>query len=192
MTTFTVQTAAIRACLHIAPKKDIRYQLIGVHFNTGKGVLEATDGRAAIRIKAPGLISPVASFIIPRAALETALKFKSTDMVIDTEQGTITAGGGSVTFAPVDCAFPDVSRVVPQEFDPTAKAANVDHSLLYRIASAFRELGMDKHAALRVVAPKGGTYNAHLILPENALETPVYAVVMPRRTDADTATAAPF
>lgn len=111
----------LKAALHIAAKKEIRFYLNGIHVyrdsGDGKVWLKATDGHVLMRtsvseefvkqkVKEPFI------YIIPRASVEAAVKSLPL-VILDADNKTLTdiAGTQSLMFSPIDGNFPDVIRL---------------------------------------------------------------------------------
>lgn len=134
--------------LHVAPKKDVRYYLNGLHCAPtpcGKRLMvEATDGHILARI-ATDETAPPAPFIVPRELIEN-LRLKKSDatasigVVVDGDQVQLFFGGSSVSGRLVDGVFPNTDRVIPRD-DPKGEPAQFDPDLLVRLKKCADALG---------------------------------------------------
>jgi DNA polymerase III beta subunit, central domain len=118
-----IDTKKLKAALAIAPKNQLRFYLNGVHYNSELNALEATDAYCAIRIaKAAEGELLNKNLIIPREAAKAAVKQAEQDD-IDTISLVLRDGGqaklGSIIFTPIDGDFPNVDKVMPQEYQDT-------------------------------------------------------------------------
>lgn len=179
MTVHTVPAVAIRALLDIAAKADIRTYLNAVHFDGEGGIAEASDGHAALRIKLP--ISG-ASFIVPRAPLEDALRAAKRD-------GQITVGADHVVVGERRWGFEPEARPI-LGFDRLLGARyvsevtqSVDPLLHARIASALDRLRTRKDRVRTfALQAEHDEAQAWLITAWNdALRWPAYGLLMPVR-----------
>lgn len=147
---FSIQRKHIRAMLHLAAKKDIRYYLQGINVvidNRGT-YLQATDGHIMGRLmidQSIKLQSPK-NVILPTEALiklkgtkkqgEEWLHFTVDGMVIE-----CIAGDSTMRFASVDARFPDCDRVLPLVLSSEDIApSNFNPDLLVRFVDASEEL----------------------------------------------------
>jgi DNA polymerase-3 subunit beta len=118
---FSIQRKSIRAMLHLAAKKDIRYYLQGINVvRDNRGTyLEATDGHIMGRLLIDGIRSDTKqNIVLPTEAL---LKLKGTKKQSD-EWLHFEVNGLSVEcidsqsttrFSAHDARFPDTDRVIP-------------------------------------------------------------------------------
>ena len=118
-----INVTKLKAALAIAPKNQPHFYLNGVHYNSELNALEATDAYCAIRIaKAAEGELLNKNLIIPREAAKAAVKQAEQDD-IDTISLVLRDGGqaklGSIIFTPIDGDFPNVDKVMPQEYQDT-------------------------------------------------------------------------
>lgn len=120
MFTFEVSINAIRAARSHAADKDVRYYLLGVHFDLEAGRIVATDGHRAFICAGP-VVPGAGTFIMPNALVDSVLKAVGKRPLYDTVEvsyanGTVQVKTVNGTFsAPaVDGTFPDWRRIVPQ------------------------------------------------------------------------------
>ena len=157
---FTLTRGQIRAMLHLAATKDIRFYLNGLHIvQDGRGtIVEATDGHVLGCLRVSEAPMPPAKVILDRDSLKplTGTKRQSDEVVefyVDGDTVKASAMGMLTTFKRVDGVFPDVSRVTPRaetlEATPDAPA-NFNPALLMRFCDCARELcGVFEYIQLR-------------------------------------------
>lgn len=183
--------AHLAAPLHCAPKKDVRYYLVGVLLEvtpTGDIHLVSTDGNclfagrvAAAEVQWTGEAQRGPwSLIIPRDTVAAALKeCKGTVTLAALPDGRYTLG--SQVFAPIDGKYPDWRRVSPsaQTLDTRGeKPAQFDPDLLVRCRDA-----------LKAWFKGGPRFTSYLHAHEaqcgvmTGEDSSGYCVVMPWRTD---------
>lgn len=146
---FSIQRKSIRAMLHLAAKKDIRYYLQGVNVvRDNRGTyLEATDGHVLGRLLIDGIKSDTKqNVILPTEALA---KLKGTKKQSD-EWLHFEVNGLSVEcidsqsttrFSASDARFPDTDRVIPLVFKPEENTPGTyNPDLLVRFVDVSEEL----------------------------------------------------
>ena len=115
---FTIKTNELKALLLCAGKKDVRYYLNGVHFESSANgmIAAATDGHRLLCINLPIENAPGIKNLIPRALIEAAVKTKSVYIEITIEGGNVTlaSAGQSISGSITDGVFPDYRRVIPE------------------------------------------------------------------------------
>jgi DNA polymerase-3 subunit beta len=120
---FTIKTNELKALLICAGKKDIRYYLNGVHFeSSSRGMIAAaTDGHRLLCINLPAENAPGIKAIVPRELIEAAIKTKSVyiDITIEGQQVTLSSAGQNVSGGLTDATFPDYRRVIPNSVSGT-------------------------------------------------------------------------
>jgi len=141
MTAISITVAAehLDAAMAAVSKEETRYYLRGV-FIDARGFIAATNGHIAFAARcaaakafadtfAPGCgTGGNAGVLVPEAALLQALKGKGDECTIERDAGGLywlQRGAVRVHFVPVDGAFPDWTRVVP-EAPETETAAHFD------------------------------------------------------------------
>jgi len=132
--TITVQTNQLKALLLCAAKKDIRNYLNGVFFESNTAGLTAvsTDGHRllAIQLEFNDDLEPL-SVIIPRAAIEQAVKTKAVSLIInfDMDDKTFSITDSSITINGLleDGVFPSWRRVIPSTINNEAVSFNNDY-----------------------------------------------------------------
>jgi DNA polymerase-3 subunit beta len=146
---FTIQRKDIRAMLHLAAKKDIRYYLQGINVvRDNRGTyIEATDGHVLGRLLIDGIRSDTKqNVVLPTEAL---LKLKGTKKTGD-EWLSFSVDGFAVEcidsqsttrFSACDARFPDADRVIPMVIkDEDVKPATFNPDLLVRFVDVSEEL----------------------------------------------------
>lgn len=140
-----IPTSALKASIHAAATKDLRYYLNGVLFefvhNDGQPLLlrlVSTDGNMLSAFNVPlkyeeGAQSANFEFIVPIDTIKVAAKSKNKVVLLESlPDGQYSLGG--VLFAPVDGKFPDWRRVTPLNYQvmQTTEIAQFDPELLLR------------------------------------------------------------
>jgi len=184
---FSIQRKSIRAMLHLAAKKDIRYYLQGVNVvRDNRGTyLEATDGHVLGRLLIDGIRSDTKqNVILPTEALS---KLKGTKKQGD-EWLHFEVNGLSVEcidsqsttrFSASDARFPDTDRVLPLVFKSEDNAPghyNID--LLSRFVDVSEDL-YGKRQAPNIL--QRGNNSA---IVSFSLSDDFVGVVMPMRQDS--------
>jgi DNA polymerase-3 subunit beta len=113
----TIKTNELKALLICVGKKDVRYYLNGVHFeSSANGIIAAsTDGHRLLCINLPNEQAEGVKALIPRALIEAAVKTKSVyiEITIEGHQVTLSSMGQSISGSITDGVFPDFRRVIP-------------------------------------------------------------------------------
>jgi DNA polymerase-3 subunit beta len=116
---FTIETNELKALLLCAAKKDIRYYLNGVLFeSTPHGIIAAsTDGHRMLCINLPSEDVQGVNALVSRELIEAAVKTKAImiQVTIDGQNVTFTSAGQNVSGALTDGKFPDYRRVIPEK-----------------------------------------------------------------------------
>ena len=114
---FTIKTNELKALLLITPKKDVRYYLNNIHFeSTPEGVLAvSTDGHRLLAIKISNEPVEGLKHLVSRELCEQAIKTKANyiNFELDNKQVTLSALNLSFTGLISDGVFPDFRRVIP-------------------------------------------------------------------------------
>lgn len=190
----TLQKKHLAAALKCAPKKDIRYHLVGVCLDVatnGDVHLVGTDGHVMFAglVPAPNVQwtgdaqkGPF-QIIIPRDAAALALKSK-TDALMLTAMPDGRYMLGDVVFFPVDGTYPDWRRVATWPANATPAPGNYNPDLLATASDAVRTWHDCKYPVL------------HQFGLDRAIMTGAdmtgFCVVMPMRIDADDLAVRPF
>ena len=146
---FSIKRKDIRAMLHLAAKKDIRYYLQGINVvRDNRGTyIEATDGHVLGRLLIDGIRSDTKlNVVLPTEALS---KLKGTKKQGD-EWLSFSVEGFAVEcidsqsttrFSAHDARFPDTDRVIPMVFkDDDVKPSTFNPDLLVRFVDVSEEL----------------------------------------------------
>lgn len=146
---FSIKRKDIRAMLHLAAKKDIRYYLQGINVvRDNRGTyIEATDGHIMGRLLIDGIRSDTKqNVVLPTDALS---KLKGTKKQGD-EWLSFSVEGFAVEcidsqsttrFSAHDARFPDTDRIIPMVFkDDDLKPATFNPDLLVRFVDVSEEL----------------------------------------------------
>ena len=114
MTTYTINTNAIKSILLFGAKKDIRKYLQGIHVSIGTGTLRLTssDGHTLATYTQGVQDSESYDLIIPRDTIELVLKASKKDWLeLDPVHCTLE----KIPFTPLDGTYPNARRVWEQE-----------------------------------------------------------------------------
>lgn len=183
---FSIQRKSIRAMLHLAAKKDIRYYLQGVNVvRDNRGTyLEATDGHVLGRLLIDGIKSDTKiNVVLPTDAL---LKLKGTKkqgeewLHFDVNGLSVECIDSQSTtrFSAHDARFPDTDRVIPLVFKPEDNAPGTfNPDLLVRFVDVSEEL-FGKRQIPAVL--QRGTSSALVSFP---LDDSFVGVIMPMGKD---------
>ena len=146
---FSIKRKDIRAMLHLAAKKDIRYYLQGINVvRDNRGTyIEATDGHVLGRLFIDGIRSDTKqNVVLPTEALQ---KLKGTKKTGD-EWLSFSVEGFAVEcidsqsttrFSACDARFPDTDRVIPMDVKPEdVLPATFNPDLLIRFVDMSEEL----------------------------------------------------
>ena len=148
----TIQTSALLAAQVCSAKKDIRAQLLGVNIqikHPDVGMVYGTDGRilfaGQIHYTSDAPIEAL-NITIPNDTIKKVNK-KAALTLLEFDNGQYMIDG--VRFMPIDLAFPDVARVIPDiDLDVAQTAAEFNPDLLVRARDA-----LSLYTGLK---PKGG------------------------------------
>lgn len=147
----------LQACMAVAPKKDIRYFMNGVHMQQENGmlVIEATDGHRLVRFESSSLIQGIDTFdfILDVTHVKMfidkikVLRYHNTDLNSVEVAGVDSGIDGHVNFnidtvKTIDGRFPDCKRYVwnSNERRPTEEIGLDTRYLadLYKITKPFK------------------------------------------------------
>ena len=127
MTTISIPMTILAAVAPFMAKKDIRLYLNGALLETTGGCLRAvgTDGYALAVADAPSADTLPAPLILPRDAVEWALKQKTDAATLTESDGIyrLAAGGSSIEVKPIDGRYPDYRAVFPRLGDDESMSA---------------------------------------------------------------------
>lgn len=116
---FTIETNELKALLLCAAKKDIRYYLNGILFeSTPHGIIAAsTDGHRLLCINLPNENVQGVNALVPRELIEAAVKTKAIviQVTLEGQNVTLSSAGQNVSGALTDGKFPDYRRVIPEK-----------------------------------------------------------------------------
>ena len=155
MTTVSIPLTILAAVAPFMAKKDVRYYLNGALLETTGACLRAvgTDGHAMAVADAPSTDSLPAALILPRDAVEWALKQKADAVTLTETDGAyrLTAGGSSIEVKPIDGRYPDYRAVFPRLGDNEGMSA-FNPAILATIEKARTGIakvgGAGRHVAL--------------------------------------------
>lgn len=184
---FSIQRKSIRAMLHLAAKKDIRYYLQGVNVvRDNRGTyLEATDGHVLGRLLIDGIKSDTKlNVVLPTDSLtklkgtkkqsEEWLHFDVNGLSVECIDSQSTT-----RFSAHDARFPDADRVIPLVFkDEDVKPATFNPDLLVRFVDVSEDL-YGKRQIPHVL--QRGTQSAIVSFPK--FDDSFIGVIMPLRED---------
>lgn len=146
---FSIQCKHIRAMLHLAAKKDIRYYLQGVNVvRDNRGTyLEATDGHILGRLSIDGIRSDIKQNVV--LPTDQLIKLKGTKKTsdewlhfsVDGLAVECICGESTMRFSAHDARFPDADRVIPLVFkEEDIKPATFNPDLLSRFVDFSEEI----------------------------------------------------
>lgn len=127
MTTVSIPMTILAAVAPFMAKKDVRFYLNGALLETTGACLRAvgTDGHAMAVADAPSADTLPAPLILPRDAVEWALKQKADAVKLTEADGMyrLAAGGSSIEVKPIDGRYPDYRAVFPRLGDDESMSA---------------------------------------------------------------------
>ena len=142
-----IATVYLTAMLAVAPTKDFRSYLNGVHLNAKDKKLEATDGYAALTINYPlpdelaeNIILPVA-FVADCVKVAKAAKQNFVTIEYNPKDGSLkTALHNSVVLRD---QFPKLERIFPKQYDQPScvidtKFINIFHNVMKPLVAVFK------------------------------------------------------
>ncbi len=190
-----IPISAIKASIHAAATKDIRYCLNGVlfefvHSEEGHPLLlrlVSTDGMILSAFNAPlayeeGAQSANFEFIVPLDTMKTAAKSRSKVVLLESLPDGRYSLGGNI-FTPIDGVFPDWRRVVPLNGDgmQTSSVAQFNPELLLRAHKALNDFyQLSKKSVLKAV---GLDHNGPGCGVMHCGKNDAVVVIMPYRRD---------
>jgi DNA polymerase III subunit beta len=146
---FSIKRKDIRAMLHLAAKKDLRYYLQGINVvRDNRGTyIEATDGHVLGRLLIDGIRSDTKlNVVLPTDALQ---KLKGTkkqgeewlSFSVDGLAVECIDSQSTTRFSAHDARFPDTDRVIPMVINPEdIQPATLNPDLLSRFVDVSEEL----------------------------------------------------
>ena len=150
-----IATVHLTAMLAVAPTKDFRSYLNGVHLNAKDKKLEATDGYAALTINYPlpdeleeNIILPVA-FVADCVKVAKAAKLNFVTIEYNPKDGSLkTALHNSVVLRN---QFPKLERIFPNQYDQPScfidtKFINMFHNAMKPLVAVFKSHSVWKPA----------------------------------------------
>lgn len=187
-----INVNTLAAMLKIAAKKDIRAYLMGVHIVSGPdGVLvEASNGHIAARWLEHPEPHAAGETIIGRATVEQIIKMcKATN----TNAVTLRRGdagfsvaehnGGEVIFIPLDCVYPNISKVMPKTLS-LAGAPTISAEYLAAMLGCIELLApktKSKYDRSVQIMPNGA--EQAMVIASPALGDRFVGVIMPIRNE---------
>ena len=187
--TFDMPIRTAKALLAIAPKQDVRYYLNGIHVDTAKGRLVATDGKMMLLAKCEAVMTAdCPPTIIERDHMARAIKAApkkaetiAVTLAHEAQNGadtvwTVTLDG--IAGKPTDGRYPEYERVIPTT--TSGELAQFDLELLNTMNDAIRMvIGGHKYSC--ALAHNG---TAAAVMTHGAI-TDVAGIVMPMRGEPD-------
>jgi|SRR6185437_6235638 len=145
MNIIRIDARHLRAAIHCAGKKDVRYYLNGVRIEalpTETRVI-ATDGYKVAVFRSPFCDHVPASVTIPRDVVERLVKeakrTKIVELRIDGESHSLGFSGDSIAFSPIDGRFPDYRQIFSHA--PSGETAQFDPEHLAAFTKVAKALG---------------------------------------------------
>jgi len=174
-TLISIDRHHLLAALELAPKKDIRPYLNGVHIEVRKDktTIIGCDGCAIWVSYHPTIIDGYDAFTpfcltIPRWALEQALKTKSDYLRLKQSGDCFVIG--TVVFRPDDYKYPDWRKIIKHEPSPHAPVVvNPDYvtaanKALRRVFTSDANIGMESVSDGNAMIMHAGTDNAMVLI----------------------------
>lgn len=129
-----MKTSILLAALQLAPKKDIRYYMVGVHLRPG--VIEASDGYLVGCFRVPEVTIDT---IIPYDAVKALNpRIKETTVALTSDGFIEIAQDQTITrVCPVEGKFPDIKRVIPMDDGGPTVERQYSAELIGRMAKAL-------------------------------------------------------
>jgi DNA polymerase-3 subunit beta len=155
----TINANELQAVAYAMAKKDIRFYLNGLLLEidgAGNHRLVATDGHR-VHIVDNGLTKVDKSYIIPREAVEQALKTKAsfvTFSALSESEGIFKHAAGGIQFNFVEGKYPDYRRVVPGSLQEI-KAATYNVDFLSDAQKAMQAYRQEKKGVFLVMVQQG-------------------------------------
>lgn len=181
--TLTARVDMLEAALICASREETRYYLNGVYVDPA-GLVVATDGHRLFAgdftpDNSRATLPAFKGWIIPRDALQRALK-AAPKRAKDPAARVLKISPervGDVVCRPVDGAFPDWRRVIPDEVTPDGKAAQFDGAYLADFDKIAAILSGARGKAFCTLHPNGDNP-----APVTFGDAPAIGVLMPRRS----------
>ena len=142
-----IATAYLTSMLAVAPTKDFRSYLNGVHLNAKDKKLEATDGYVALTINYPlpdeleeNIILPV-TFVVDCVKVAKAAMQNFVTIEYNPKDGSLkTALHNSVVLR---TQFPKLERIFPNQYDQPScfidtKCINIFHNVMKPLVAVFK------------------------------------------------------
>lgn len=182
---FSLKRKDIRAMLHLAAKKDIRYYLQGINVvRDNRGTyLEATDGHILGRLFVSEIRSDIKqNVVLPTEALQ---KLKGTkkqgeewlSFSVDGLAVECIDSQSTTRFSACDARFPDTDRVIPMDVKPEdASPATFNPDLLIRFVDMSEELYGKRQVPMIL---QRGTQSSIVSFPQ--MDDHFIGVIMPMR-----------
>lgn len=155
----------LKAILAFAAKEDVRYYLNGILVDFDNRLVVASDGGMIVVHSGVENLHGEGSVIIPRFAVEMALKkgFFGGCLITPTEIN-------GIPFAPINETYPDYRRVIPTSFDDEFKLGMLTSSrvkCVEDLQSAFGEIRFASHGRGN---PYGKGYSVELVVMRRSVE----------------------
>lgn len=159
--TITIQTNYLRALMAVAPKKDIRYYLNGVHIETGDfgAIGVATDGHILVVVRLDETPRPESVIFAPNCWKLAGIKDESVALTYSLTNGesslarcTLDHSGGQLVATVDDRKFPDWRRVVPKS--TSLISSPIDSTLVAKLDTCAKHLDKQSHAIVSHGGPK--------------------------------------
>lgn len=142
-----IATVYLTAMLAVAPTKNSRYYLNGVHLNTKDKKLEATDGYVALTINYPLPDELAENIILPVAFVADCVKVaKAAKQHFVTIEYNPTDGGLKTALHNSEVLrnqFPQLERIFPNQYDQPScfidtKFINIFHNVMKPLVAVFK------------------------------------------------------
>lgn len=186
-----LSTNAIKAAIHCAATKDVRYYLKGVHVRVTPEqfiYVESTDGSVAFQTRLTKLAAPKIKepfgIIIPLDIAKLAIKTKQPQLLLKSQpDGRYMLG--DFLFSAVDGKFPDVDRVMPAQSSDvySGELPMLDAEVLLRAQKAL-QAATDSKGIFALKTPMHATCDSCFLMAPLDADFPRCAVMPVRRAAA--------
>lgn len=182
---FSIKRKDIRAMLHLAAKKDLRYYLQGINVvRDNRGTyIEATDGHVLGRLFLNSTCSDTKqNVVLPTEALQKlkGTKKQSEEWLSFSVEGLAVEcidSQSTTRFSAHDARFPDTDRVIPMVINPDdIKPATFNPDLLVRFVDVSEEIYGKRQIPMVL---QRGTQSALVSFPQ--MDDHFIGVIMPTK-----------
>lgn len=151
-----IKTDTLRALLLIAAKKDTRFYLNGVYITrteNGNALAVSTDGHRALFVELPTNAPGWAPAIIPRAALDLAMKTEKGESLTINQDSIRGSHGSAFLYEPIPANYPDVSLILPDHSEHNGPAFGFNAEYVGDFAKVAKLLAGKSGSGISIVYP---------------------------------------